>query len=65
MLGNPPLVTELRARKRGQTLPVPNPSVTPAARSTYVRALRKENPNKENPQGPATGGTFSIVAAKV
>jgi hypothetical protein len=27
-----------------------------------VRALRKENPNKENPHEPATGGTISIVA---
>jgi hypothetical protein len=43
----------LRARKRGRTLPVPNPSVTPGSEVHMRGGLHKE---------PATGGTISIVA---
>ena len=43
----------LRARKRGRTLPVSNPSVTPGSEVHMRGGLHKD---------PATGGTISIVA---
>jgi hypothetical protein len=55
VLGNPPPVTELRARKRGRTLPVPNPSVIIRSGPGGVGA----------PRGPDHEGTYFMARRSV